>query len=249
MSPATLYLLHLQPDPQKLAVWAARHRLLGKSGDLGYALHGLFRAAFGEHAPRSFRYLDARQGLLAYIGFNATELQRLVAVAPPDAAEALGLGTTPSRPGMNVRAFPTQWPVGHSLSFDVRVRPVIREGQTGKERDAFLAAVEKSDGAAVSVDRSQVYGQWLREHLGRQGGAELIDVLLDRFQLLDVMRQTQKSETDEARRRRPVGGPDAVLTGHLRVTNPAAFADLLARGVGRHRAFGFGLLLLRPVRR
>ncbi|MEE8524028.1 MAG: type I-E CRISPR-associated protein Cas6/Cse3/CasE [Thermoanaerobaculia bacterium] len=40
--------------------------------------------------------------------------------------------------------------------------------------------------------------------------------------------------------------PDALLTGTLEVTDPDAFATLLARGVGRHRAFGFGMLLLRP---
>jgi len=30
------------------------------------------------------------------------------------------------------------------------------------------------------------------------------------------------------------------------VRDPTGFAALLARGVGRHRAFGFGMLLLRP---
>jgi CRISPR system Cascade subunit CasE len=247
MSNAPFHLLHIQPDPQRLAAWAARHRLLDTSGDLGYALHGLFRAVFGEHAPRSFRYLDAKQGLLAYTSLSAAELGQAAALAPPDAAAALGLGATYSHPGLNVRPFPMQWPAGHVLGFDVRVRPVIREGHTGKERDAFLAAVEKS--AGIAVDRSQVYSQWLRESLGRQGGAELIDVTLDRFRLLDVMRKTQKIDTTEARRRRAVSGPDAVLTGHLRVTDSAAFCELIARGIGRHRAFGFGLLLLRPARR
>ena len=48
MSSESLYLLHTQPDPQRLAAWAARHRLLDKEGDLGYALHALLHAAFGE---------------------------------------------------------------------------------------------------------------------------------------------------------------------------------------------------------
>lgn len=248
MSNVPFHLLHLQPDPQRLAAWAARHRLLDSSGDLGYALHGLLRAAFGEHAPRSFRYLDAEQGLLAYTELSAAELHQAVALAPPDAAVALGLGTTQSHSGLSVRPFPTHWPVGHVLGFDLRVRPVIREGQTGKERDAFLVAVEKSAGGAL--DRGQVYGQWLREHFARQGGAELIDVKVDRFRMLDVMRKTQKrDDADEARYRRAVSGPDAALSGHLRVTDSESFAALVARGVGRHRAFGFGLLLLRPARR
>mgnify|MGYP006195752377 CR=1 FL=1 len=49
MSFDPLYLLHTQPDPQRLAAWAARHRLLDSQGDLGYALHALLHAAFGDH--------------------------------------------------------------------------------------------------------------------------------------------------------------------------------------------------------
>jgi CRISPR system Cascade subunit CasE len=46
--------------------------------------------------------------------------------------------------------------------------------------------------------------------------------------------------------RRVIGRREAVFEGELAVGDPAAFAALLARGVGRHRAFGFGMLLLRP---
>ena len=38
------------------------------------------------------------------------------------------------------------------------------------------------------------------------------------------------------------------MRGILAITDPTAFADLLARGVGRHRAYGYGMLLLRPAR-
>lgn len=41
-----------------------------------------------------------------------------------------------------------------------------------------------------------------------------------------------------------IDGPDALLRGCLRVLEPDAFAHLVARGVGRHRSFGFGMLLL-----
>jgi CRISPR system Cascade subunit CasE len=246
MTSAPLHLLHTQPDPQRLAAWAAQHRLLDSQGDLGYALHGLLRAAFGEHAPQPFLYLDATQGLLAYTRLGSTELLQHAALADADAAVALGLGATASHGGFSVRPFPSQWPMGKVLGFEVRLRPVIRVGKTGQERDAFLAAVEKAGGA--STDRAAVYLQWLREQLARQGGAELLDAGLDRFRLLDVMRQKQRVDADTPRGRRAVGGPDAVISGHLRVVDTEAFAQLLSRGVGRHRAFGFGLLLLRPAR-
>jgi CRISPR system Cascade subunit CasE len=136
--------------------------------------------------------------------------------------------------------------MGHVLVFEVRVCPIIREGRTGKERDASLAAADKS--ADAMLNRGQVYGQWLRDNLARQGGAELIDVSLERFCLLEVLRKSRKVGAGEPRSNRAVNGPDAVLKGRLRVTDSFAFAELVARGVGRHRAFGFGLLLLRPAR-
>lgn len=246
MSSESLYLLHTQPDPQRLAAWAARHRLLDKEGDLGYALHALLHAAFGEQAPHPFRYIDAEQGLLAYTRLDATGLAQLAALVDPDVAAALGLGQTSQHGGINVRPFPTQWAVGHTLGFEVRLRPVIREGKTGRERDAFLAAAEKAQGRAL--DRGEVYVQWLRDVLTRQGGAELMDARMSRYQQLGVTRKSQKGSADDVRHSRLVNGPDAVLVGQLRVTNSQAFAQLLASGVGRHRAFGFGLLLLRPAR-
>ncbi len=239
-----LYLLHTQPDPQRLVAWAVRHRTLGAQEDFGYALHGLLHAVFGDRAPKPFRYLDTDQGLLAYTNLSPTELLQRAALAPPDAAAALGLGATFSHPGLSVRPFPTQWPQGHELAFEVRVRPVVREGATGRERDAFLNTIEKTGDAGIG--REAVYQGWLRDQLASHG-ATLSEAALSRFRLLDVLRQTQKRDTEQ-RRRRAVTGPDALMTGHLRVEDPTAFAHLLARGVGRHRAFGFGLLLLRPAR-
>ena len=51
----------------------------------------------------------------------------------------------------------------------------------------------------------------------------------------------------------PVGGKlsgsfNGTVEGTLTVGDPDAFSRLLARGIGRHRAFGFGMLLLRPAR-
>ena len=147
---------------------------------------------------------------------------------------------------MNVRPFPTKWAVGHTLGFEVRVRPIIREGKTGRERDAFLAAAETAGDA--TLDRGEVYVKWLRELLARQGGAELVGARMTRYQQLGVTRKSQKDGADDVRHSRLVNGPDAVLAGQLRVTQSQGFAQLLANGLGRHRAFGFGLLMLRPAR-
>jgi CRISPR system Cascade subunit CasE len=57
------------------------------------------------------------------------------------------------------------------------------------------------------------------------------------------------SQADERPQRKPVviERPVARITGTLQVETADAFAHLIARGIGRHRAFGFGMLLLRPA--
>lgn len=246
MSLESLYLFHTRPDPQRLAAWAARRRLLDSQGDLGYALHALLHAIFGADAPRPFRYIDAEQGLLAYSQWNTAELVQRAALSDPDAAAALGLAQTLHSPGLSVRPFPTTWAPGHELGFEVRLRPVIREGKSGRERDAFLAAIEKAPG--VERDRGAVYVQWLREVLARQGGAELIGANVMRYQLIGVARRTQRQGAEVGRQSRSVSGPDVVFSGQLRVKDSQAFSLLIAKGMGRHRAFGFGLLMLRSAR-
>lgn len=246
MSLKPLFLLHTRPDPQSLAMWAARHRSLDTQGDLGYALHALLHSAFGTYAPQPFRYIDADQGLLAYTQMSAAELTERAALADLDVASALGLAQTLNSPGLSVRPFPTTWSPGHELGFEVRSRPVIREGKSGRERDAFLAAVEKSPG--IVLDRSAVYFQWVHEALARQGGAELIGASVVRYQLLGVARRNQREGVDVVRQSRLVTGPDVVFSGTLRVKDSQAFSQLLAKGLGRHRAFGFGFVMLRSAR-
>ena len=80
-----------------------------------------------------------------------------------------------------------------------------------------------------------------------QGAVDVVDVHMGRYQRLDVLRRTQRAEPDGTRRGHVVAGPDVVLSGQLRIAQATAFAHLVARGVGRHRAFGFGMLLLRPA--
>ncbi|MEI2746973.1 MAG: type I-E CRISPR-associated protein Cas6/Cse3/CasE [Ottowia sp.] len=247
MTTAPLYLLHTQPDPRLLTTWMVRNR----TSDPGEALHGLLRAAFGTQAPQPFRYLDERRGLLAYTTLDAPAMAEQVALADPLAAQALGLAACSNHDGYRLRSFPTLWPQGKELGFEVRVRPTVRSGQ--KEQDAFLHAVTLAGGPqGAPVDRQAVYTQWLREHLAGhegvprqpwQGAVQLLDVQLSAFARSRVMRRTQPAG-DNTRKGRAIEGPDAILTGRLRVTDPAAFAHLLARGVGRHRAYGFGMLLL-----
>ena len=234
------HLIQLQPDLKRLLPWAQRQGLIPDKGqgDLGYAFHAALRAAFADLAPQPFSFRSA-QGLLAYTT-HAEPMRLAVAMANPEVADILGLDVTPQSPGLRIRPFPTSWNVGQLLSFEVRVRPVVRKDD--KELDAFLSAAQRMPGAVLS--REAVYAEWLKRQF--EGVADLHEIRMTEFSLSTVVRRAAP-QAEGARPKRPVQGPDAVFTGVLQVRDSAAFAALVARGIGRHRAFGFGMLLLKPA--
>ena len=93
----------------------------------------------------------------------------------------------------------------------------------------------------MPYSREQVYAEWLANKLVGSGGVTL-DV--ERTKLVSF----QRTRAHRKLHARHSEGPDAVMRGILTITDSAAFANLLARGIGRHRAYGYGMLLLRPAR-
>lgn len=244
-----LHLLHTRPDAMQLAAWAVRRhaRHERQALDIDDAVHGLLRAVFGPEAPQPFRYLNGE--LLAYTTLDPRALAEKLAGADPRTRGCLGLSESVAGVGgYSLRRIPSEWPEGMLLGFEVRLRPTVRSARG--EQDAFLHAVAQSRGAPV--EREAVYCAWLRQHLAVspdvprepwQGAVEVLDVEMKAFRRSKVVRRSHAA-AGERRRSSVVDGPDAVLKGRLRVTDPTAFEHLLARGVGRHRSFGFGMLLL-----
>jgi len=198
-------------------------------------------AVFADLRPQPFALLthprrDAT--LLAYSVHGAPALrEQAAACALPEPAAAIGLET------LAAKALPERFASGRRLGFSVRVRPTVRTDADGdrtavRERDAFLVAVTGTppDGGP---DRADVYRNWLSRRL-TEGGADVHALSMTAFALSPVYRRNAE------RRLRPQKGPDATFGGTLTVRDPELFTALLARGVGRHRAFGFGMLLLRP---
>jgi CRISPR system Cascade subunit CasE len=239
----SLTLIQLHPDMPMLVRWAREQAALPRDDDdLGYALHALLTATFGDKVPKPFALVGAaaeRPTLLAYAAESAAALrEHAAAFALPAAAEAIGLA------GLAGKAMPDSFAAGRRLGFEVRVRPTVRTDRDGdrtraRERDAYLVAITGTapdDGPP----REAVYKDWLTRKLA-DGGAATEMLRMDHFRLAPVHRRRKD--------RRLVGmtGPDATFRGTLIVRHPASFSALLARGVGRHRAFGFGMLLLHPA--
>lgn len=256
MTTEPLHLLRFDLELPRLFSLCQRQRL-PTTDDLGYAIHCGLAAAFGDHAPSLFTAtggglraprrpgLERTLELLAYSTRSLSELREQARLyADPEAFALVDWERAAEKP------MPTAWQPGQRLGFQVRACPTVRVSKAGPyvragaEVDVFLAASwREPDGP--KPEREAVYGLWLRDALARSEGARLHEVVVERFELQNLLRRTQGTE----RRARPrLRKPDVTFRGVLEVADAAAFAGLLRRGVGRHRAFGFGMLLLRPAR-
>ena len=239
----TLHMIQITPDMIGAAGWAHQNNVA--SADGGYLMHALLKANFGSLAPKPFA-MTAKSGkpakVLAYSPHSAEQLREQAQMfAEPAALEAVSVTT------MISKTMPQVFARGARLGFEVRVRPVVRAARgagerAGKERDAFLAAIHGLP-KDTRVDRIEVYRQWLARALSPAAGIQQADPIYQR--LTPVTRRNAASETG-ARPLTSLRGPDVAFSGVLHVAESEAFSALLTRGVGRHRAFGFGMLLLRP---
>ncbi|MBX3598251.1 MAG: type I-E CRISPR-associated protein Cas6/Cse3/CasE [Rhizobiaceae bacterium] len=244
-----LHLVQMPVDMRWLHRWAGERLGPQRLFDEGDALHRLLGELFGPAVLQPFRLMVApgelSATLYAYCGQDRAALADTAnVVGTPAALKAINLD------GLQSVERPAHvWRAGQRLGFDLRMRPVVRlssclsgENSHGKavaikkgsEVDAFLARVLRGE----SATREEVYLDWLEKRLSPAASLERQATRLAGF-----------SRHRGRRHDVAVEGPDVVVHGTLTVQDPAAFAALLARGVGRHRSYGYGMLLLRPPQR
>ena len=251
-----MYLIHAPLDMRAFSRWAGQRGLLRHGAfDADYALHILLSAMFGKRALQPFRLFWSERrrsgSLYAYADAHHEALQEIAeAAAPPDCLAPL------NPDGLRSKPMPSAFAAGRRLGFDLRVRPVrrlrrdLRDPQAGtdmlqgREVDAFrLAVVQRfPDGwrkrggmaAQTGVSRESIYAAWLSERLA--GAANVEQCRLSSFSRSRAIRGDGRGPE----------GPDATLQGVLAVQAAEPFVWRLREGVGRHRAYGYGMLLLRP---
>lgn len=209
--------------------------------DLGYGVHAWLAAAFGQGTIRPWRLLcDSRRPtrILGYTTRDASELrERLGAFAEPSVYAVV---PDPEN-DILTRPMPT-WRAGQRLAFEVQCCPVGRKSGSGLEKDMFLIAADHS--GSDSIDRESVYTVWAAERLERDNACSIRKIRLDGFRLVRQLRQTQPEGNGRTRAR--LVRPMALIRGELIVGDPESFNAMLAGGIGRHVAFGYGMVLLRP---
>ena len=245
-----LHMIRADLDVSAFHRWAASRGLIARSGfDEGFAMHHLLGQSFGDLAPRPFRVILPRDRgrstgvLYGYCHATADDLREAAAAC----ADPLQATVLPAA-GIDGKPMPEAWEPDRRLGFEVLIRPIVRRKRAAPrrghaERDAFQVeadpcAVGRKGRDAMTRSREEVYADWLGERLERNG-ARLEEASLRSFQRVRSIRKL---------RTRPTEGPRALMQGTLAISVPEPFANLLERGVGRHCAYGYGMLLLRPAR-
>ncbi|MBN1880445.1 type I-E CRISPR-associated protein Cas6/Cse3/CasE [bacterium] len=232
--------------------------------DLGYLVHCGISQAFHSCAPKVFSVMDRYTRMnnessnhprfTQVLGYTKESASTLInhakTYAEPDILELFDLDQIQSK------TVPMNLPIGHLLEFRVKTCPIIRiwRETNGKrrqvERDAWLARVKSDEEMNVPdyqmPDRETVYSQWFVELINRQKSVSLVEAHMSGLKLDRLVRKTRNRTSDPNQSKR-LDRPVAVFQGLLNIQNSESFNDLLYCGIGRHKSFGFGMLLLKPA--
>lgn len=186
-----------------------------------YVMHQWLWELFPGEQTRQFLYRrEELQGAFRFFVLSST---------PPVASAYFHIESRPFAPSLTA---------GQALYFSLRANPTICKA--GKRHDLLMEAKHQVKG---SVDRREIWSyqqQAAREWLNRQGilnGFTLSEVNIDAYRQQQIrrvkIRQTiQFSSVDYA--------------GTLVVGDPELFLQRLAQGYGKSRAFGCGLMMIKP---
>ena len=229
-----IYLMKADINLRNMARWAAEEN----HSDPDRTAHCLLTESFGpEDAPRPFlikateEYGNLQGTLLAYTRMTVEGLQELA-----ERHQRLAHASVLDPETIKAVRTPTQWEEGQTLEFEIRTKPTKRsssrqDGGHGREQDFFLASPTNSS-------RAETYCQWLARTMSRQG-ALLADPTTMTVRQLSLRRTKHQNNSGWHT------APDVTITGPATVINPQLMEQAIANGLGRHKGYGYGMLLLK----
>ncbi len=254
----TKQLIYIPLNMKNFKRWAGQRGLIQRRVfDEGLALHTLLSSVFGQSTLQPFRLFssDRRTAatIYAYADLDAAYLKEIAEfTATPDCLAVINTKRILSK---QMRLDFTN---GQTLGFDVRVRPVRRlmrdlfDSQSGKtltkgsEVDAFRVNAlrqfpngwndEKVCAIRMGQSRSKIYIDWLIERLKDSAEIQLQDCHLVQFRRNRICRRNGINTE----------GPDVCIQGSLTIKRSSEFALKVSNGIGRHKAYGYGMMMLRP---
>lgn len=144
---------------------------------------------------------------------------------------------------IEIKPFEPLLQIGDRLQFSLRANAVVsrplQKGQRGKRSDVVMDAIHKLPPEARAAERATAIGAAGRTWLRRQGETHGFRIDgecgVDGYEQMRIPRDGQK----------PAQFSQLDFTGVLTVMDVAALLTAIETGIGRARAFGCGLLLIR----
>lgn len=231
-----IHMIRAHVDIARLDHWIdGRQIFQRKPRDLGFAMHMLLTEMFGESAPRPYLIKNRRGATyLALYGYSPSTAEQLTRNIDEFAA--------PNQIGV-IRAIeskpmPAMFERGRTLGYEIRARPTERRNLV--EIDTVILQTERAlERGETPPTQQQAYASWLALRL-KDNGAKMLDAKILRANLTWAVRNAHSKAKL---------GPSAVMSGHLKIADPDKFAQALAHGIGRHKAYGYGMLMIHPPQR
>jgi CRISPR system Cascade subunit CasE len=216
--------ISIRRDP---AIGAIASLLMPATGNV-HAGHHLVWSAFNRGEPggeREFLFREARQGEFY--------------VLSRDEPRANGVLEVESRP------FAPAFVAGQRLAFTMTANPVRRrrraDGRTAKH-DVVMDAIRGVPSGSRREARDEAVQREVMAWLTRQGERLGFGVDVDAFSAAGYRQHRVKR-----RGASPIVFATVEIEGVVTVTDPTAFRTAIEAGFGGARAFGCGLMLVRPV--
>lgn len=211
--------------------------------DIGYLIHCALKELFNERAPSPFEIMGTEEGVTEVLAYSDCSHIELLDSIRPDSPE--GLKSAIRKGNFSSRRMPLVFPRGKLFSYRIRICPVIRKARgsgkrAGSEVDVFLAEAERI-GVKEGLDRYEIYRKWFESKMVGKKCVDIHSVRISEMKLDKMLRRGRERQAQTLVR------PNVVFQGIGKVAEPDSFRDLVRNGFGRHKAFGFGMLLLKPV--
>lgn len=200
-----------------------------------YVLHQAVADLFGDRADRGYLFYE--------LGPRADEVARVLILSADSPARSLP-GSSPSRlVDLRTTDFSLPVPAGTLLDFEIRLNATAvqttTDEKTGRSKKRRCDVWDALWGADRNTPRTpdDVYGEFLGRKLS--GSAEVVVarvIARERVSISGRLRRGQK----------PIFFVATTLIGTLRVAEADPLLGIIARGIGRAKAFGCGLLCVSP---
>ncbi|PWC10961.1 type I-E CRISPR-associated protein Cas6/Cse3/CasE [Brenneria corticis] len=191
----------------------------------GYASHQWLWQLFPQQQRRQFLYREEAH--------ETESVFYLLSEQPPQADHNLfRIETKPYQP---------QWHNGISLVFSLRANPVVT--REGKRNDVLMDARQQGKSAGLhGVELWQHQQQRAREWLHRQG--EKAGFTVGAPCRVDGYRRHRLHKPGQSA---AIAFSSVDYDGVLHITDAERFSEAVRRGLGKSKALGCGLLLLKPA--